>query len=325
MLQLSCILTRAFERSHMPPVPVILITGFLGSGKTTFLNWLIETHPAKKVSVILNEFGNMKLESQFLQKRDDDVIELANGCMCCVAKSDIPRIIAFILDKSPNTEYILIEASGLSDPDPIEEALQNSSIEGKIYLDGIVCIVDALNFEATRLQHPIVVSQVGDADLVLISKTQETERKTVDRVVTQLRSLIPNISLFEINSELNPNLFLDSTRRLSDSARAVPAQVAGHAHIHEPVQTYIFETEKEIDLVKMLAAVRSFPTSILRAKGSFFDEKRGKHILLQFVAGRVECKEEDIRIGKREKNTLLCIGQDFDEHEVARLLKGCVT
>lgn len=108
----------------MKKTPVLLVTGFLGSGKTTFLNWLIQTHPNIKISLILNEFGDVKLESQFIKEHEGgEVIELANGCMCCVANSDIPRIVRLILENAPHTEYIVIEASGLSDPDPIREVL----------------------------------------------------------------------------------------------------------------------------------------------------------------------------------------------------------
>src|SRR3989344_8256016 len=111
----------------------------------TFLNWLIHTHADQRISIILNEFGDVKLESQFVEEKDAFITELASGCMCCVAKSDIPHVIYLILDKSPQTEYILIEASGLSDPTPIHAALSGPELSDVIFFDKTIAIIDAIN------------------------------------------------------------------------------------------------------------------------------------------------------------------------------------
>ena len=175
---------------HDTRVPVLLITGFLGSGKTTFINWILKERPNDNISIILNEYGSIQLESQFLETRPFGVVsELANGCMCCVAKDDIPRVIEYILEKAPHTSQIIIEASGLSDPDPVALALQEGRLIESIRLDTIVAIIDAVNFEDHKKKFPIVMSQVADADLLVLSKATEISKDQETTLVDHLRSI----------------------------------------------------------------------------------------------------------------------------------------
>jgi G3E family GTPase len=302
-------------------IPILLVTGFLGAGKTTFLNWLIHTHPQLKVSLILNEFGDVKLESQFIKKSSGgDVTELANGCMCCVAKSDIPRVINYILDNSPQTEYILIEASGLSDPDPIHEALQSPNLTERIRLDSILCIADAVNFEKNSREHSIVMSQVGDSDIVLISKTVEAGEETVARIKKLLTGIGTGTKVLEFSNDLEPRLFLDPDIKTKGNKyenkyenEKLDTDEEHHHHTHEPMQEYWFKSDKDIDLNKLQELMRMAPAGIIRAKG-FINSQKHKY-LLQYVGTKLELEESNWQPLEHKTTNLLFLGKNFDEKD----------
>lgn len=242
-------------------IPIVLITGFLGSGKTTFINWLLEKHPDKKISVILNEFGDIKLESQFVKFHTENIVELANGCMCCVAKSDIPRVVSYILEKSPQTEYILIEASGLSDPDPVREALQTPPVNISTYLESTICIIDTLHFEQARSEHPIISAQIADADVVVLSKIIEAGQEKTQRIQQHIQNMAPDVQVILFDDKLHPELFLLNT--IPKTIR----QTDEHHHIHEEAETFTYQSTKAFQFKEVQEYISQLPSNILRVKG----------------------------------------------------------
>lgn len=298
-------------------IPVLLVTGFLGAGKTTFLNWLIHTHPDLKISLILNEFGDIKLESQFIKEHaGGEIAELANGCMCCVAKSDIPRVVKYILENSPKTDYILIEASGLSDPDPILESLQSQELSSFIRLDTILCIVDALNFAKTSQEHSIVLSQIGDADIVILSKGEEAGDTVTSEVKERIKRLGIGIHVLEFTKDLDPRLFLDPT--LPSKKRSAPEDDHDHNHVHETVIEYWYTTDKKVDIDKLSMVMRSLPRDIIRAKG--FINAGDKKYLLQYVGSKYTIEEAKWGLLEKRTTAILFLGTVIDTTLMQKML-----
>jgi len=303
-------------------IPILLVTGFLGSGKTTFINWLLENHPQLKISVILNEFGDTPLESQFIKQHTENIIELANGCMCCVAKSDIPRVVTYILEHSPQTEYILIEASGLSDPDPVREALQNPPISDSTYLESTLCIVDAVNFDQMRLQHSLIMSQVGDADLVIHSKVSEAGPELVRKNRQILERLTADVRVLDFDQQLSPAIFLTQN---PTSHKQDPAPSHTHHHQHHMYQIFSFETSEFLDVDKVASCISQQPASTIRIKGvitcynltgkiaRFRIQRVGSHVT-------VEAAEN---LSENQDSTILFIGTDLKSDQLEKELHSC--
>ncbi len=305
-----------------PQIPILLVTGFLGAGKTTLINWLLAKAPDHKMSIILNEFGDVKLESQFITRKDSDVIELSNGCMCCVAKSDIPRVLRLIVEQSPQTQTILIEASGLSDPDPIFAALQSPEIEERVRLDMTVCVIDALNFEKTWGTHAIMSAQVGDADVLVLSKTLEAGEDTCARIEAQLASILPSARILRLDESVTPDIFL------SEHAQGQPMKKETHVehdHHHEQYTDYIFEDPAPLDAAKLVTVLRSLPTQVIRAKGVIFslDQDKPQKTLLQMVGTRIDFLPDSWNEHEVPKSSLLFIGKAFDPQELESKLTAC--
>lgn len=297
-------------------IPIILITGFLGAGKTTFINWLLEKHPQLKISVVLNEFGNIKLETQFVKQHTEDIIELNNGCMCCVAKSDVPRTISYILEHSPQTEYILIEASGLSDPDPVREALQTPPVSTATYLESTICIVDTVNFEEMRTQHALITSQIADADLVILSKVEEAGTEKVKNVHAVLENLTPDIRLLEFNQYLAPEIFLTKSQ-----PSATQSTSKHDHHIHEDYQIYWYESDNPLQFEKVRIFISQLPKNIIRIKGAIhaqLPDGKMETITIQRVGSHV--MSEPSTQSAIDKSTMLFIGNNFNEETIKQEL-----
>lgn len=317
MSHVKCVMVSQYNMRNK--VPILLVTGFLGSGKTTFLNWLIHTHPDLKISLILNEFGDIKLESQFIKEHDGgEVAELANGCMCCVAKSDIPRIVRLILENSPQTEYIIIEASGLSDPDPIRAALQDPDLVENVRLENTLCIVDAVNFEETRDEHQIVMSQIGDADVIIISKVKEAGSEIAVRVKKFIESIGVGTKVILWDGNMHPEDFLNQQQ--ASDRKEEKEHDHNHHHMHEKYDEYWFKSDKQIDLIRFSDLMRRLSNNIVRSKGYIYTQDI--KVMVQFVAGLLETSGADW--GNEKPHTaVLFLGKNIDVTTLRKDLKAC--
>ena len=301
-------------------IPILLVTGFLGSGKTTFINWLLENHADLKISVILNEFGDTHLESQFVKQHSEDIMELANGCMCCVAKSDIPRVINYILEHSPQTEYILIEASGLSDPDPVREALQTPPVSNSTYLESTVCVIDAVNFESMRTEHAIITSQIADADLVILNKIEMAGAEQVTKVESLIQALTPDIRVLQFTDSLPPEIFMTK----SEPRPIEPDSEKEHHHTHEAYNIYWFDSEYLLELNEVQEVIRDLPAEIVRIKGvvRYQSDEGIRVVQVQRVGSHFTMEPHEAR-KPIEKSTILFIGKMIDQEGLKIQLNNC--
>lgn len=310
----------------MSRIPITLITGFLGAGKTTFLNWLIKSHPELKISVILNEFGDTQLESEFVEQDKSKIVELSNGCMCCVAKSDIPRTIEFILHNSPETQYILVESSGLSDPDPIRSAFKNPKIAHLVRLDSTICIVDCVNYHDSVDTHPILLSQLGDSDIILLSKEKEAGKELTRVVRENVSALADDFLILETEDNLSPKLFLDP----KPDQQITPEETnKEHEHSHQDHKQYKETTVERIgtvDQVKLKKLFNTLPKSIIRAKGFVYvEDKKGnpKKLMIQYVGSHPKYEIREVSQTETRQNFILFIGTEFDQEQLGRRVLEC--
>ncbi|GIL85440.1 hypothetical protein Vretimale_10620 [Volvox reticuliferus] len=192
-------------------VPVTIVTGFLGSGKTTLIRHILTGNHGYRIAVILNEFGEeVGIESSFvqsdegLQRHDGEWVELTNGCMCCAVKSDFLQALESLLDRpgGRHFDYILIETSGLANPGPIATALwTDAELESQVNLDGVVTVVDAVNIDR-QLHEPRprgVVNeaqvQVAYADIVVLNKLDLAEEEALIRAEADIRAINSSVTI----------------------------------------------------------------------------------------------------------------------------------
>lgn len=174
-------------------IPVTIITGFLGAGKTSLLNKLIQKHPEKKFAIIENEFGETGIDGALIATTSDAIFELSNGCICCSLGEDFLFTLENLLGSSYAFDHLLIETTGIADPSSIIDAfVSGESIQEKFRIDSVVCVADAVNMEDLMDEQFEVRKQLALADLILVNKTDSVHAdyvKTLTQLIAQISPL----------------------------------------------------------------------------------------------------------------------------------------
>lgn len=204
-------------------LPVTIVTGFLGSGKTTLLNYVLTADHGLKIAVLVNEFGEIDIDNQLVEKGDwsskDEVMELANGCICCSINDSFINAVSKILERGDRIDYLIVETTGVADPVPIINSLMVSDIAEQVRVDGILTLVDAENFEPkTNMNSEAALSQILTADTIMLSKTDVASTKKVDETIQYIKSVRPAARILKSQRGRVPiNMILDVGLRVADS------------------------------------------------------------------------------------------------------------
>lgn len=161
------------------PVPILLITGFLGAGKTTLVNHILQQADGRRIAAVVNDFGAINIDAELIAGAEDGVVSLANGCICCSLEGDLLRTLANLLRRTPRPEAIVIETSGVADPEDIIRNLMDPVIWREAPLETVLCVADAASPEA-GLADPLLLSQLRAADLVALSKGDLVDKPTFE-------------------------------------------------------------------------------------------------------------------------------------------------
>jgi G3E family GTPase len=231
------------------PIPVTVLTGFLGSGKTSVLNHVLKQPDMAATAVIINEFGEIGLDHLLVESATDDVVLLNSGCLCCTVRSDIAETLLDLFVKRrkgaiPDFRRVVIETTGLADPAPILHTLMSDPLVAARYaLDGVVTTVDAVNGDATLNRQPEAVKQAAVADRLLLTKTDLAPAAAVERLRARLAALNPTApilpvahgmadpaALFALGLYDPHGKSLEVQRWLRDEALTETGHDAAHAH-----------------------------------------------------------------------------------------------
>jgi G3E family GTPase len=191
--------------NHRARIPVTLVTGFLGSGKTTLINAGLKSPDLAKTVVVVNEFGAVGLDHQLYTNSNDAVVVLENGCLCCTVKTDLIRTLNDLYhDRArgdvPDFDNVVIETTGLAEPGPILQAfLSEPTLDGLYRVVNVVTVVDAVNWQSTSQRHDEALRQVALADDILISKLDVAGEDTYEVLAAQLKAISPAASIAKVD------------------------------------------------------------------------------------------------------------------------------
>lgn len=172
--------------------PVTILTGFLGSGKTTFLNHLLQQNPKTRYAIIENEFGEQGIDGELVVRPDETIVELNNGCLCCTLNDNLYDILNDLFDRREDFDEIVIEATGVADPTGLAQPfVSHPLIKEHFPLQGVICLVDAELVEDQLKDTEEAKSQIAYSDVLLISKTDLVDPDYVKELGHRLRSLNP--------------------------------------------------------------------------------------------------------------------------------------
>ncbi len=223
------------------PIAVSIVTGFLGSGKTTMLNRLLKDPALTNTAVIINEFGEVSIDHLLVEQASDGVIELSDGCLCCTVRGELVDTLSDLIERAQLGRIaplarIVIETTGLADPVPVLQSVMGHPVLMQaLRLDGVVCVVDAVNAPATLDAHAEAVRQVAVADRIVLTKTELAAPDELGPLRARLRRLNPAAPVIEAvegasaSALVNCGLY-DPATKTADVRRWLGE--AGHAHHH---------------------------------------------------------------------------------------------
>ncbi len=235
-------------------LPLTVISGYLGAGKTTLINRLLAEDHGLKLLVMVNDFGAINIDAELLTSATEDTLTLSNGCVCCTMGADLFLAIGDVLDRSPRPDHLIIEASGIADPARIAQVAQ---AEPDLIYGGIVTVVDALTWPALSADAQIgaqVLGQVGAADLVCLSKAEEPQPALALQLGLQARAEV--VDLRDI-AALAPVLF-------GLEAGEVPASPAA---VHRAYVAWQHTGAERMDHATLFAKLAARPEALFRVKG----------------------------------------------------------
>jgi G3E family GTPase len=228
------------------PVPMTVITGFLGSGKTTLIARLLRRPELARTAVIINEFGEIGLDHELIESSEEDLVELSTGCLCCVMRGDLGNAIDRLMEKQAQGrpfERIVLETTGLADPAPIvHAAIADPALRNRVHLDRVVVTVDALTATSSLALYEESRRQIALADVLLLTKT-DVDTSDVEPLRGRLNAINPDAEvLVSVRGEIDPAVIigaderstrLRADRESSSVSRDVEAVTGGHHHAHE--------------------------------------------------------------------------------------------
>ncbi len=306
--------------TNLTKIPVTVITGFLGAGKTTFIRHLMENAGSKRLAVLVNEFGTAGVDGDILKScaiencPAENIVELANDCICCTVADDFIPTIEALMALPETPDHILIETSGLALPKPLLKAFDWPAIRSRITVDGVITLADAEavvsgqfapDLEAVAAQRDaddsldhetplseVFEDQIACADIVLLSKADlagpdgvEAARKVIEAHAPRKLPIIPMTE-----GVIDPRVVLGLEAAAEDDIDARPSHHDGHDdHEHDDFESVVIDMGEVADVATLEAAVLRLAREqkILRVKGYIAVQDKPMRLLVQAVGERV--------------------------------------
>ncbi|PLL14153.1 cobalamin biosynthesis protein CobW [Tabrizicola sp. TH137] len=341
--------------TDLTKIPVTVITGFLGAGKTTLIRHLMQNPQGRRLAILVNEFGTVGVDGDILKSCADEscpvenIVELANGCICCTVADDFIPTIEALMALPQRPDHILIETSGLALPKPLLKAFDWPAIRSRITVDGVVALADAEAVAAGRfapdpvavdaqraaddsLDHETPLSEVFEdqiacADIILLTKADLAgeDGLAAARAVIEAETPRRLPILHVTDGSIDPRVILGLNAAAEDDLAARPSHHDGHDdHEHDDFDSVVIDLPEITDIEDLVARVQTLARdqNILRVKGYLAVEGRPMRLLLQAVGERVRHQFDRPWGTAPRQSRLVVIAEhdDIDEAAIRRQL-----
>jgi cobalamin biosynthesis protein CobW len=326
--------------SSLEKIPVTILTGFLGAGKTTLIRNLILKNKSKKLAVIINEFGDLGVDGEIVKQCSDEtcpeenILELANGCICCTVADDFIPTMKSLLEGQYIPEHILIETSGLALPKPLLKAFEWPEIRSRLTVDSVLAVVDAeavvngifapqMSNELeekqnqTYVEHETPLSEVFEdqincSDVVLLTKPDLVENISDARNII-IKEMERNVPILEVqNGDLGADVILGVNAAAETDLDNRRSHHDGFDdHEHDDFDTFSISVPKILDIEKFKIVLETLirKNDILRIKGFLRVESKPLNLLVQGVGKRLSVNFTDTKIPVENTGNLVFIGE----------------
>jgi len=285
-------------------IPYTIITGFLGSGKTTLINRILKESRGFRFALVINEFGEIGIDAGLI-KGSQDFVKMDNGCLCCVLSEDLVKTIGKLKERD-DYDVVALETTGIADPLPIAWPFLRPEFADKFRFGGIVTVVDCLHLDEMMQKSEQSQLQIERADYLYLSKTDLCDQTAIQKVQDKLQDLNANARIiFNTDPDWLPLMFDFS------EDKEMKLQEMQHGHEHHGFQSLSIPlNDKKILLDDIEDFFESLPKEIFRAKAAFRNKNTEKITVIHSVCGRVDFYEESSFSGDL---AAIFIGKAFDE------------
>jgi G3E family GTPase len=318
-------------------VPVTILTGFLGAGKTTLLNRILKEDHGQKIAVIENEFGEVGVDSEIMEKSDEQIVEMNNGCICCTVRGDLIRILGTLKEKRGKGELkfdrVVIETTGMADPGPVAQTFFTDEDIGNYYLlDSILTVVDAKHAPKQLDDFHEAQEQVGFADRILLSKNDLVSDEDVQKLAARIKRMNPRAPVKKVHFGEAPIAEILDIRGFNLNAilELDPEFLVDAHHEHsDEVASFVFKSDKPFDgdkLEQFLSGmIQVYGPDLLRYKGVLWMKGKpnrvvfqGVHMMMGGDMGKPWAK------GEKKSSILVFIGKNLPKDLFLAGLEQCL-
>ncbi|MEI6002296.1 GTP-binding protein [Paraburkholderia bengalensis] len=320
-------------------IPVTVLTGFLGAGKTTLLNRILTEQHGERIAVIENEFGKESVDSTLLiAEEEEQIVEVNNGCICCTVRGDLVRILNRLYENlrtnQLNFTRVIIETTGLADPAPVAQTFFiEEDIAKRYFLDGVVTVVDAIHASEQLDAFHEAQEQVGFADRILVSKTDQIDTIRVDELTRRLRRMNARapITAVDLRRSEIPQIVDIKGFSLSDILEIEPGFLEPESHEHdESIKSIAYRTFDAFDGVALRdhlhQLVAQYGTDMMRYKAIVAVDGLESRLIIQGVHMVMNADlGSNWALDKPRESRFVFIGQNLPVPSIERMLEQCAT
>ena len=319
--------TDPIEIPGRDPVPVTLLTGFLGAGKTTLLNRILTGDHGLRVGVLVNDFGDINIDAAIVEGVEDNMISLANGCICCELRDDLVQSLESLLTGQREIDYVIVEASGVAEPSGIVLTFLDGRYERLFVLDGITCLVDAegiFRYGDDDQLNMLKLRQIGFADLVVLNKTDLVGPEHIEVIRDWIGLHMKRVRIVEAAHGDVPMEILLGVGRFDRHAMVGDDGTSSYGSRFD---RWSYRSSQPLSLESLEHMVkRQLPESVYRCKGIIHTtEDPTQRYSLQVVGRRTQITPIGEWHGRRASTEIVAIGQDMDKQLLNNLFDSCKT
>lgn len=304
-------------------IPVTIVSGFLGAGKTTFINQILQQNPHKKFALIENELGEISIDHQLIEKQTDTIIELNNGCICCTINHNLIETLNHLL-QNYSFDHLLIETTGIAEPAGVASPfLLYDLFKQKFYLQNIIVLVDALQLEENLMQTDLPARQIAFANILIVNKLDLISPEKIIILESILKSLNPDAPIFFCeHAKISTVEFLHHSNEFTDWTFK---KLSETKHLHEhPFNSIYIKIDEPLDLLKfqhwMQMMLQVQYGRIYRIKGWIQFKGFDAPLLFQSV-GKQYFLDKKPKVNQEKTTQLVFIGLGLDQSKIEEILR----